>query len=166
MREGGSGPTGHAGDRLTEIGLGEILSVALSDLLEPGTDVEQMIRLCADQIEEVGVDECMKVRGQLRCRFTCQTRQAVRSAACPDLDGVPQQRLVGRNRHDIETTELDIAVLPQPDVPGQPGIQGQLPSSGRKQSCKKTRAIYARPAREQFAQRHISYVQKPATVTA
>ncbi|WP_287209100.1 hypothetical protein [Mesorhizobium sp.] len=43
---------------------------------------------------------------------------------------MPQQRLAGRNRHDIEAAEINIATLAQPNAPGQLGVQGQLPFSG------------------------------------
>jgi hypothetical protein len=64
VRKRGSGAAGHTGDGPPEIGLREILSVVFGDLPKPGIDIEQMIRLCADEVEEMGVDERMKVCGQ------------------------------------------------------------------------------------------------------
>jgi hypothetical protein len=59
---------------------------------------------------------------------------------------MPQQSLAGRNRHDIEADKLDIAILAQPDAPGQSRVQGQLPFSGSKQPRKKAGAVCLRSA--------------------
>ncbi|WP_192365425.1 hypothetical protein [Mesorhizobium mediterraneum] len=61
MRKGGGSAAGHAGDGPAEIGLSEILSIALGDRPKPGVDFEQMTRLGADELEEVMIDECTKV---------------------------------------------------------------------------------------------------------
>lgn len=146
MREGGRRIAWHAGNRPAKIGLSEILPAAFGDFPKLGIDIVQAARFGANQAEEMGIDEGVKVSDQLRGCFTSQAGQSIRSAARADLNAVPQQSLAGRNRHDIEAGKLDITFLAQPDAPGQSRVQGQLPFSGSKQTRKKAGAVCLRSA--------------------
>ncbi|WP_156936793.1 hypothetical protein [Chelativorans sp. J32] len=166
MRKGGGGIAWHAGNGPAKIGLSEILPAALGNFSKLGINVVQAARFSADDTEEMVIYEGVKVRDQLRGCFTRQSGESIRSAARTDLNAVPQQSLAGRNRHDIEADKLDIAILAQPDAPGQSRIQGQLPFSGSKHACKKAGAVCLRPAGQQFAQCHIRYARISRVQTA
>nr|WP_278557350.1 hypothetical protein [Brucella anthropi] len=118
MREGRRRIAWHAGNRPAKIGLSEILPAAFGDFPKPGIDIVQAASFGANQAEEMGIDEGVKVGDQLRGCFTRQAGQTIRSAARADLNAVPQQSLAGRNRHDIEADKVDITILAQPDAPG------------------------------------------------
>ena len=64
MREGGRGIAWHAGNGPAKIGLSEILPAAFGAFSNPGIDIVQAARFGADEAEEMGIDEGVKVRDQ------------------------------------------------------------------------------------------------------
>lgn len=111
MREGGGRIAWNAGNRPAKVGLSEILPAAFGDCPKSGIDIVQVARFGANQAEKMTIDESVKVSDQLRGCFARQPGQTIRSAARADLNAVPQQRLAGQNRHDLEAGKLDIAIL-------------------------------------------------------